>query len=594
MKIMKRLFLFILFGVMMGCSPTKAPIASPSTPFSIMTPFEKDQNTTATYFEAIAFYRQLAHRHPTLQLINIGESDVGQPLHLVVLSKDKDFDPAAIRAKGKMILFINNAIHPGEPCGVDASMMLIRDYLTKPELQPLLDKVVLAMIPFYNIGGGLNRNSTTRTNQNGPVSYGFRGNSQNLDLNRDFIKCDSKNAKSFNQTLTTWQPDVFIDNHTSNGADYQYSMTLIATQHNKLEKHLASYMNDRMLPHLYQEMDNVGWEMTPYVYARNTPDDGISGFLDLPRYSSGFGALHNIISFMPETHMLKPYKNRVESTYHFMDLMIKWMHKDEANLKAAKAKTLKAVQTKSSFDINWTMDAEKVDSVQFKGYTAKYKKSEVSGLDRLYYDQSEPYTKEIPFYNTYKKTVTIEKPIAYIVPQSSHRVVERLKWNKVEMKPLAEDTEVEVEVYYIEDFKSTDTPYEGHYLHSNINVRTETQRILYKKGDYVIYTNQLANRYIIETLEPQAPDSYFAWNFFDGILQRKEYFSPYVFEDLAVEILQNNPELKAKLEAQKASDEKFAKSAYAQLDFVYQNSPHSEVTYKRYPVGRLVTKVDLK
>ncbi len=590
---MKRLTLFLIIGLLFGCTPIQKNISTSNTTYSIMTPYEANNNTTATYFEAITFYRQLAQRHEQLKVLPIGQSDVGQPLHLVVLSKDKDFDPVSLRQKGKMLLFINNAIHPGEPCGVDASMMLIRDYLTKTELQPLLDKVVLAVIPFYNIGGGLNRNSTTRANQNGPVAYGFRGNAQNLDLNRDFIKCDSKNAKAFNETFTAWQPHVFIDNHTSNGADYQYSMTLIPTQHNKLAKPIADYMNQKMLPHLFAEMKKVDWEMTPYVYARNTPDDGIAGFLDLPRYSSGYGALHNVISFMPETHMLKPYKNRVESTYHFMDIMIKWMNQDEANLKAAKSKTLEQAKSQKEFDINWTLDTEKVDSVQFKGYEAKYKKSEVSGLDRLYYDHSKPYTKFIPFFNTYKTTQSIVKPIAYIIPQSNHRVIDRLKWNKVEMKALTADTEIEVEIYYIEDYESRKTPYEGHYLHSNVKVRKETQTILYKKGDKVVYTNQAANRFIIETLEPQAPDSYFAWNFFDGILQRKEYFSPYVFEDLAADILKSNPQLKAELEKRKAEDEKFAKSAYAQLDFIYQRSPHSEITYKRYPVGRLVKNIDL-
>ena len=68
----------------------------------------------------------------------------------------------------------------------------------------------------------LNRNSTTRTNQNGPESYGFRGNARNYDLNRDFIKSDTKNAKTFAQIFHLVQPDVFIDNHVSNGADYQY------------------------------------------------------------------------------------------------------------------------------------------------------------------------------------------------------------------------------------------------------------------------------------------------------------------------------------------------------------------------------------
>ena len=257
------------------------------TKTEFITPFEKNKNTTATYQEAIAYYEKLAGAFPQMQLSTHGMTDSGYPLHTVAISKDGDFDPLSIRKKGKQILFINNAIHAGEPCGVDASMMLWRDVIEKKEFQNLIENTVVVVIPMYNLGGVLNRNSHTRTNQNGPESYGFRGNAKNLDLNRDFIKCDSKNAQTFNQIFNRWQPDVFVDNHTSNGADYQYTMTLIPTQHNKLDSNLAEYLNKEMLPQLFDGMKKANWEMTPYVYARSTPDDGIAGFLDLPRYSSG-------------------------------------------------------------------------------------------------------------------------------------------------------------------------------------------------------------------------------------------------------------------------------------------------------------------
>jgi len=158
------------------------------------------------------------------------------------------------------------------------------------------------------------------------------------------------------------------------------------------------------------------------------------------------------------------------------------------------------------------------------------------------------------------------------------------------MEKLEKDQTFEVELYRIADYKTGERPYEGHYLHRNIEVEKFTQNRIYKKGDFIIYANQPSNRYIVETLEPTAPDSYFAWNFFDGILQQKEYFSPYVFEDLAVEILEKNPDLKTQLEEKKKSDPDFAKNGYAQLDFVYKNSEHYEPTHQIYPVGRLMKK----
>lgn len=558
------------------------------------TPFEQQENYSATYQETIEYYKQLAENFPKqMQLRTYGMTDAGYPLHLAILSTDGAFSPANIQKQNKRIVLINNAIHPGEPCGVDATMLLFRDYLTQKEKQEDLKNVVLLAIPFYNIGGGLNRGKYSRANQDGPSEHGFRGNAKNLDLNRDFIKNDSKNAKTFVQIWNEWQPDVFLDNHTSNGADYQYTMTMIATQKDKLSPLLSDYFQQDMLPALYADMKDADWEMTPYVNVQNTPDEGIYGFLDLPRYSSGYAALHNALSFTGETHMLKPFKDRVLSTYAFMEILVKKVNVDYQKIGQLRAMTRQAIKKQVTFPISWEIDLEAKEDLLFKGYTAKYKKSEVSGLDRLYYDRAAPYEKNIPFYNTYKANLSVKKPIAYIIPQAYEEIAERLKMNGVEVKRLTENVLLPCEMYYIDDYESRKSPYEGHYLHYNVKVRTERVQQAFRKGDYVVQVNQVANRFILETLEPQAPDSYFAWNFFDGILMQKEYFSSYVFEEIAAEILRKKPELKQELETKRKQDPEFAKSGRAQLDFVYKHSPHYEPTHQLYPVGRLVEDVEL-
>ncbi|MCB0633313.1 MAG: M14 family zinc carboxypeptidase [Saprospiraceae bacterium] len=557
-------------------------------------PFDRNKNTTPTYEETITFYQKLAAAYPRqLYLSAHGSTDSGHPLHTAVLSPTGNFDPVSLRQQGKTILFVNNAIHPGEPCGVDASMLLLRDYLNDQSKMELLKDAVIVVIPFYNIGGGLNRGPYSRANQLGPEAYGFRGNAKNLDLNRDFIKCDSRNARTFNQIYNYWQPDVFIDNHTSNGADYQYSITLIPTQHDKLSPVLAEYLQQDMLPYLFQGMEDRSWEMTPYVYARNTPDEGIAGFLDLPRYSSGYAALHHAISFMPETHMLKPYENRVRSIYAFMDAMIHLIRRDGEKIRMLREKAIQQAREQQTFPVSWQLDPSRQDTVTFKGYEAGYKKSEISGQDRLYYDRTKPYAKKIPHLNYYKATQTVDKPKAYLIPQAYREVIERLQWNGVVIHQLTEEINITANFYYIEDYDTGNSPYEGHYLHSNVQVRTESLSRKFHPGDYVVLTGQRADRFIVETLEPQATDSYFAWNFFDGVLMMKEYFSSYVFEDLAVEYLKEHPELKAQLEQKRQEDPDFAKSGRAQLNFIYEHSPYHEPTYQLYPVGRLTEDTEL-
>jgi hypothetical protein len=554
---------------------------------AIITPFESKDNYSANYSETIKTYKELASRSSYIEMSNYGMTDIGRPLHEVIVSTDGSFDPQSARNSKKEILFINNGIHAGEPCGIDATMMLVRDIASGKINKKLLDNLVLVIIPVYNIGGCLNRSSTSRANQNGPAAYGFRGNAQNLDLNRDFVKCDSKNASSFNQLFTKWSPDVFIDNHTSNGADYSYTMTLIATQKDKLSQPIASYMEKQMLPDLYKKMKKKKWEMTPYVYAFGTPDQGIHGFLDLPRYSSGYAALKEVISFMPETHMLKPYADRVWSTYAFMESMIEHIAKNPGEIQKAKKASIRKNRKASELAINWTVDREQTEEISFKGYEAAYKESEVTGHSRLYYDQKKAYDKKVPFNNTYKETLSASVPQKYIIPYAYHKVAERLRWNGVKVEQLKRDTSISGKMYYITDYSSSPRAYEGHFLHKEVQVESVDMKRKYYKGDYVVSTQQDQIRYIVETLEPQGPDSFFAWNFFDGILMQKEHFSAYVFEDLATEILKKNKKLKKAFEEKKKTDEAFAENPGAQLNYIYKNSPHYEKTYQLYPVMKV-------
>lgn len=559
---------------------------------SFQTVFERSKGLeTATYDEGIAFYESLASKYyPMAHLQTFGLTDSGKPLHLFTISSDGDFDFSNIHAKGKLVLLINNAIHPGEPDGVEASMMLARELLAKQgDYQAFLDKVVVAIIPFYNIGGVLNRNSYTRTNQNGPESYGFRGNARHYDLNRDFIKADTRNAQSFAEIFHAVDPEVFIDTHTSNGADYQYVLTIIPTQKDKLGGPLATYLDQRMMPFLFDYMAKSPYEMTPYVSSlgRTPEDKGIMDFLESPRYSTGYAALFHTIGFMPETHMLKPFKQRVESTYTFMQGIIALLQKDAGDIIQRRKESKALVAQQETFGLQWSVDTSQYEMINFKGYEATNPISEISGQPRLKYHRDRPFTKSIRHYNTFRSIKDITKPAAYLIPQGWHQVVDRLRANGVKLQRIASDTTLEVVVYYIEDYETSRRPYEGHYIHSQLVLRKEKMPVAFRQGDWLIPANQWTNRYIVEMLEPEGPDSFFSWNYFDPILQQKEYFSAYVFEDKALEWLEEKPELKAELAKRKAADPAFAKNGRAQLNFIYEQTPHYEKEYLRYPVFRL-------
>jgi len=576
--------IYILLLLLHGCSSEKEKDIS--TKFDFETRFERSQGKeTATYRETITYYEALAKKYPEINLQTIGETDSGKPLHLITLNPDGEFNFNRIRAI-KRVLLINNGIHPGESDGIDATMMLFRD-MAEGEIS-LPKSTVICTIPIYNVGGSLNRNSTTRTNQNGPEAYGFRGNARNFDLNRDFIKSDTKNARTFAEIFHLVKPDVFIDNHVSNGADYQYTLTHLLTQHNKLGGELGDYLQTEMMPKLEDKLSEKSWDITPYVNVFNTvPEEGFSQFMDSPRYSTGYTTLWNTLGMMVETHMLKPYKQRVEGTYELMKSMIEIIEDDGKNISELRKGANGKFNKNGIYPIQWEVDTTQNTKLDFMGYEGEMVKSKITGTKRLKYNPQKPFNKKVTYQNYFIPSLEVEIPDAYIIPQGWWRVIDLLKLNQIEMSPIERDTILNVETYKIKSYKTRKQPYEGHYSHYDVEIVASRDEHKFRKGDVMVKTDQPGMRYLLETLEPQAVDSFFIWNFFDSVLQQKEGFSPYVWEDKAAALLERDENLKTQFEDKKKNDSDFANNWYAQLDWLHKQSENYERAHLQYPVYRL-------
>ena len=579
MKLLVRLFLLLC---LISCETKKERKIE-----DIKTVFERSNGEeTATYLQIIDFYIQLAKEFPEINIQIIGNTDSGNPLHVVTYNPDADFNFQKI-GRDKSILFINNGIHPGESDGIDATMLLFRDLALKNMDAP--KNTVVVTIPIYNVGGALKRNSTSRVNQNGPKSYGFRGNAKNYDLNRDFIKVDTKNAHTFAKIFHLIKPDIFIDNHVSNGADYQYTLTHLFTQHNKLGGELGNYLHEEMVPTLENSLKESDWDITPYVNVFNqVPEKGFSQFMDYPRYSTGYTALWNTLGLMVETHMLKPYKQRVEGVYALMTKILEISEKDYKKIKNLRENAFEVYLEKQNYPLQWAIDTTKSTILEFKGYEADEFNSEITDFPRLKYDRNRPFVKEVEYQNFYNSTHEVEIPKAYVIKKGWDKIIDLLSVNQISYKTLKQDTSIAVESYKIDSYNTAENSFEGHYPHYNTKVLRSNQKVNFTAGDILVPTNQKGLRYLLETLEPEATDSFFNWNFFDAILQQKEGFSPYVFEDLALEILQENQEMKTQFNLKKEIDSTFAGDWYAQLDWIYKRSKYYEAEHMQYPIYRIL------
>lgn len=549
------------------------------------TPFEKGNgNQTATYEEIISFYKNLASSFSTIQIQEVGITDSGLPLHLISYSKST-IDWSS-KNEDKIKILINNGIHPGESDGIDATMMLMRDLATGHF--ETADHLIFSTIAVYNVGGSLNRNSTTRTNQNGPESYGFRGNARNYDLNRDFIKADTRNAKSFYEVYHQVNPDIFIDNHVSNGADYQYTLTHLFTQHDKLGHDAGAYLFNNIQPALEERLKTRGHDITPYVNVfGRSPESGFSQFLDHPRYSTGYTSLWNTMGMMVETHMLKPYKDRVLGTQAIMEEMIAIGSSNMEDIKAARTASFKEFSQATYYPLNHTINRNQADTLLFKGYEAIRNISDVTAQEIMTYDRSKPFEKKTPYYNHFIATDSIKIPEFYVIPQGQWEVLELLRMNNIQMDVLPQDSSMVVSQYHIESYETASSAYEGHYPHAKVVVSESDVELRFRESDILIPTAQPGIRYILETLEPQGQDSFFKWNFFDTILQQKEGFSTYVFEATAQELLKSQPDLKTEFDSIKEANLEFAGNGYEQLKWLHERSPNYEKAHLNYPIYKV-------
>ena len=266
-----------------------------------------------------------------------------------------------------------------------------------------------------------------------------------------------------------------------------------------------------MRPALETSLITKGISITPYVNVwGGTPKRGWSQFYDSPRYSTGYTTLFNTLGMMVETHMLKPYKIRVEQTYELMLSMLDFTEERSAEIKSVRKNAVEEILNKETYPISFEVNPKKEPSLlQFKGYEGEMIDSKVTSGKRLFYDRTKPFLEPVNYYNQFRAKQEVTIPKAYILKQGWHKVVDRLKANKIEFTQFESDTTMVVETYHIDDYKTRRSAYEGHYLHYNTTVKVDSIAVTFSKGDLYIPTHQNGARYVIETLEPAATDSFF-------------------------------------------------------------------------------------
>ncbi|HRZ41753.1 MAG TPA: M14 family metallopeptidase [Bacteroidales bacterium] len=554
--------------------------------------YEKSGGTeTPRYDETYRYARMLADSSAMISWLEYGTSPQGRSHFALVLDRDGLSDPAAIRARGKIILLVQACIHPGEPEGKDAGLLLLRDVAVRKKHLNLLEHVSLVFIPIVSVDGHERFGPYNRINQNGPKEMGWRTTPTNLNLNRDFLKADAPEMQAWLTLFSQWMPEALMDIHTTDGADYQYVITYAVENLGNMDPAQTQWLNERYIPVIEKSMADRGMPIFPYVSFRNwhDPRSGLRTWPSTPRYSVGYAAARNRIGILVETHMLKPYHQRVEST---VELMVQTMEILNREYKSLISATREADRRCTSgelgnepFPVTFKL-SEKSTQVDFLGFSYTVKTSDLTGNDWFIYSDT-PQTFTLDWFHENLPDKQIQVPKAYVIPVEWNDLIRRLQYHGIQMQILSVDTEMTVATWKFSGVRLAQQTYEGRTRVEELRMQEISRTMVFHTGSAIIPVYQQPAKIIIHALDPASPESFLQWGFFNAIFEQKEYAESYVMEKVAREMIAKNPSLLDEFKAFDATLPESPVKIWAQYNWWFEHTPYFDAMKDVYPVGVL-------
>ena len=544
---------------------------------------------TPRYEETLDYCRRLEKESPWIRVTSFGRSPQGRDLILVIASKERAFDPAAAAKTGKPVILIQAGIHAGEIDGKDAGMMLLRDVAVTRQRAALLDHAIILFMPIYNVDGHERFGRYNRINQNGPREMGWRVTSRNLNLNRDYMKADAVETRAWLKLFTSWWPDLVIDCHVTDGADYRYDVTYFAETGPNAPPSIAAWTRTAVDQHVAPALEAAGHPVSSYIFLKEDTDPaaGLATYPPTPRFSTSYTVLQNRAAFLIETHMLKDYRTRVIGTYDTLRALLEEVNRDPEALRTAVRAADVGAAGRGPVALTFRV-TDKTRLFKFRGIEYQRELSEISGAMRIIYG-TRPLDLDLTAIDTVAPAVTVEKPVAYIVPPQWTEAIEVLATHGLKLQRLTAPVTGTFDLYRLTDPNWAAAPFEGRHQVTFKTARLKGIQRTWPAGSIVVPLDQRSSTVAAHLLEPQGPDSFVSWGFFDSIFEQKEYAEGYTLEALARKMLEADPKLGEEFETKVRTDREFAASARARLNFFYERSPYWDQSLNVYPIARIVT-----
>jgi hypothetical protein len=537
---MKRLRLALALGSLSVAAITAQP-ADMRTRAEI-TNYEE----TSTYADVTRVIDGLVRTSKLVHAASFGKTEEGRDLPLLVISDPRVTTPAAARKLGRPIVFVQANIHAGEVEGKEAVLMLARR-LVSGDLRPLTRQLVLMIAPDYNADGNETVSVMNRSAQNGPVGgVGTRENSKGLDLNRDYMKLDSAEARSLVGLFNTWDPHVIVDLHTTNGSYHANHLTYSPILNPNADARLIEFTRERMLAPIRQAMLKThNWRT--YYYGNFAPEGGgregarvdpanpgnvtWRTFDHRPRYGNNYAGLRNRIAILSEAYSYLDFKGRIEVTEDFVEEIWKSAAAHAKQIMALTAQADRALTAVKAKPVELGVDIEiraLPEPVEIMVGDVTKVLNPRSGREMLV---MAPVATPVLMkdYGVFAATRTLPMPRGWLIPkamaESPHfsRALDHLRWHGIRTREIANDLQLPVERFSITEMTRAPKPFQGHQ-EARLRGSFDRAQLTVSAGSLFVPANQPLARLAFYLLEPESDDGLVTWNLIeDGLESGKTY-----------------------------------------------------------------------
>lgn len=492
---------------------------------------------TSRYADVMDFIAQLQQKSKELKVESFGTSSEGRSLPLVILSRNQNFEPRQAAKSGKPIVFIMANIHAGEVEGKEAMQHLLRDVVTG-SLNPLLDKMILLVAPIYNADGNEKIDINNRTAQNGPRGgVGTRENGQKLDLNRDYMKIESFEAKGLIEgVFNRWDPHVFMDLHTTNGSYHGYALTYSPSLNPNTDSRIISFMRQKLFPAVTKTMKEKS-NYNIYYYGNfsqegrpqneTNPDKATdpkawATFDHRPRFGNNYAGLRNRIAILSEAYSYLDFRARVDVTDKFVRSILQYLAERPAEiLKLTRDADKYSVATgttkgnEDGFGVGFEMKASEKPVEILVGSINKIIDPRTNKARFEATKEARPV--KMTEYGEFQTTRKVKSPLGYILKPENRKLVDLLLSHGIVVESTKKETTISVEQSVIKEVIRAPRAFQGH-RETKLAVTLKNAKETFPAGSFIVSTHQAKAALVFYLLDGESDDGLVNWNFLDEAL----------------------------------------------------------------------------